>query len=49
MMLIESTFGNDLKNMRDHFIFIKERYGKVKGLGIDRFETFYHAFNLIRH
>ena len=34
---IESSYGNDTRDQREHFSFIKQQYGAVKGLGMDRF------------
>jgi hypothetical protein len=37
-MLIENTYGNNNHNLRNHFKFVKSTYGKIKALGIIRFE-----------
>ena len=37
-LLMESTYGNDFTNLRAHFAYVKEKFGGVKGLGLDRFE-----------
>ena len=44
-MLVENTYANNTHNMRKHFKSIKQQYGRVKGLGMDRFEQLTHAFN----
>lgn len=37
-MGMESTYGNEHKNMRRHYTAIKNRYGPFKKLGQDRFQ-----------
>jgi hypothetical protein len=45
VILMESTFGNQYRNLRDHFAFIKLQYGAVKRLGCSRFKRLRCAFN----
>ena len=45
ILLIESTYGNNNQNLREHFLEIQKKYGKIKGLGMDRFESLRRAFN----
>ena len=34
---VENTWGNDSKEIRDHFLSVKSKCGGCKGLGADRF------------
>jgi hypothetical protein len=37
ILLVENTWGNNVRDMRVHLKYLNEHYGKVKGLGINRF------------
>jgi hypothetical protein len=39
---IENSYGNDTRNLRER---IKLRFGEIRGMGLDRFETLWRAFN----
>ena len=44
-ILIESTWGNNFKDIRSHYKFIKETYSKISKLGLRRFQTLFSAIN----
>ena len=41
--MIENSYGNGSSSLRNHFKEIKEKYGRIKGMGVDRFESIYVA------
>jgi hypothetical protein len=45
LIYIENTYGNDNTLLRSHFNAVRSRFGKIKGLGVDRFEALWRAFN----
>ena len=44
---MRSAYGNDTYEIRAHFARVKETYGEVRGLGLDRFQALYRCFNPI--
>ena len=44
-ILIENTYGNEVRNIRDHFQKVFTIYGSVKALGERRFQMLFHAFD----
>jgi len=46
ILRLENTFGNNTKNMR-HLKQLKEKFGKVKDLGIARFENIVSTNSII--
>jgi hypothetical protein len=42
---IENSFGNDTRNLREHYKSIKLQFGEIRGMGLDRFETLWRALN----
>ena len=43
--MVENTFGNSNKDIHTHYKAIKQQYGKVKNLGLDRFTTLLSCFS----
>jgi hypothetical protein len=42
---IENSYGNDTRNLREHYKNIKLQFGEIRGMGLDRFETLWRTFN----
>ena len=42
-MEIETTFGNDKKMLKEHSSKVKQEFGGVKGIGVDRFSYLHNA------
>jgi DNA integrity scanning protein DisA with diadenylate cyclase activity len=42
---IENSYDNDTRNLREHFKSIKLQFGEIRGMGLDRLETLWRAFN----
>jgi hypothetical protein len=42
---IENSYGNDTRNLREHYKNIKLQFGEIRGMGLDRFETLWRALN----
>jgi hypothetical protein len=45
MIRLENTYSNDSHDIRKHFKMIKERFGGVRKLGVDRFQLLRRCFN----
>jgi hypothetical protein len=43
---IEISYGNDTRNLREHYKNIKLQFGEIRDIGLDRFETLWRALNL---
>lgn len=43
-MLVENTYGNNTKNMREHIKILKKLYPNIKFLGMDRYCAIKNAF-----
>lgn len=44
IMEIENTWGNDVKNIREHYQQLQEDLGTISRMGIDRFQVMHSAF-----
>ena len=44
-MRLENTYANDTHDIRKHFKMIKNQFGGIKKLGIDRFQLLRRCFN----
>jgi len=42
---LENTYSNDSHDIRKHFKMLKERFGGIKKLGLDRFQLLRRCFN----
>jgi len=44
-LLIENSFGNNTRNLREYVKIIMQKYGRIPGMGEKRFTQIHHAID----